>query len=151
MSAPIVAGAAALYLADNPAATPTAVIQAIKSAGTANVLNTLDTTSPNLLLYSRFASAPTVNYVGVSGRVLNSAGRGIRMVQLTLRDLSTGTETIARTNQLGIFRFNNVASGRSYILTAIPNRYYTIADNPRTLNVTGSITGLIFSADTFVH
>jgi subtilisin family serine protease len=151
MAAPIVAGAAALYLADNPAATSTAVIQAIKSAGTANVLNTLDTTSPNLLLYSRFSSAPVVNYVTISGRVVNSAERGIRMVQLTLRDLSTGTETTARTNPLGVFRFNNVVSGRTYILTAIPNRYYTIADNPRILNVTAAITDLIFTADTFTH
>jgi hypothetical protein len=73
------------------------------------------------------------------------------MVQLTLRDLSTGTETTARTNPLGVFRFNNVVSGRTYILTAIPNRYYTIADNPRILNVTAAITDLIFTADTFTH
>jgi subtilisin family serine protease len=115
------------------------------------VAGAADTTSPNLLLYSRFSSAPVVNYVTISGRVVNSAERGIRMVQLTLRDLSTGTETTARTNPLGVFRFNNVVSGRTYILTAIPNRYYTIADNPRILNVTAAITDLIFTADTFTH
>ena len=52
MSAPMVAGVAALYLENNPTAGPSAVAQAIMSSATNGVLTTNDTTSPNKLLYS---------------------------------------------------------------------------------------------------
>lgn len=54
MAAPHVAGAAALYLADNPDATPAQVEEAIYSNGTPNILSNLGSGSPNLMLYSRF-------------------------------------------------------------------------------------------------
>lgn len=54
MAAPHVAGAAALYLEDNPSASPSAVGSAITSAATPNVLSSIGTGSPNLLLYTLF-------------------------------------------------------------------------------------------------
>jgi len=51
-SAPHVAGAAALYLQANPAATPAQVSQAILSTATTGALSQLGAGSPNVLLYT---------------------------------------------------------------------------------------------------
>ncbi|MER7518618.1 S8 family peptidase [Streptomyces sp. NPDC126499] len=51
MATPHVAGAAALYLADNPTATPSAVSTALVNAATPNVVTSPGTGSPNRLLY----------------------------------------------------------------------------------------------------
>ena len=59
MAAPGVAGIAALYLANNPTATPLAVATAIKDAATAGVITQVGTDSPNKLAYSSFSAAPT--------------------------------------------------------------------------------------------
>jgi len=59
MAAPMVAGAAALYLAANPSASPATITQVMKSTATAGVLTTNDTSSPNLLLYSLMNTGPT--------------------------------------------------------------------------------------------
>jgi len=52
MSAPMVAGVAALYLEAHPTASSATVTQAILNSATNGVLTTNDTTSPNKLLYS---------------------------------------------------------------------------------------------------
>ena len=54
MASPHVAGVAALYLADNPTATPSQVDSAIKNAATPNKVTDAKSGSPNLLLYSLF-------------------------------------------------------------------------------------------------
>jgi len=59
MAAPMVAGAAALYLQNHPNASSSTVAAAIMSSATTGVLDTLDTTSPNKLLYSFVNGAPT--------------------------------------------------------------------------------------------
>ncbi|MCP9986624.1 MULTISPECIES: S8 family peptidase [Streptomyces] len=51
MAAPHVAGAAALYLANNPSATPAQVSSALTSAATSGVVTNPGTGSPNRLLY----------------------------------------------------------------------------------------------------
>ncbi|MCX4819138.1 S8 family peptidase [Streptomyces sp. NBC_01142] len=51
MASPHVAGAAALYLADNPASTPAQVSTALVNAATPNVVGSPGTGSPNRLLY----------------------------------------------------------------------------------------------------
>ncbi|MFF8839701.1 S8 family serine peptidase [Streptomyces sp. NPDC015130] len=51
MAAPHVAGAAALYLGDNPSATPAQVGTALVNAATPNVVTSPGTGSPNRLLY----------------------------------------------------------------------------------------------------
>jgi len=62
MAAPHVAGAAALYLANNPNATPAQVATAITNNATPNKVTDARTGSPNLMLYSLFGgSAPPVN------------------------------------------------------------------------------------------
>ena len=58
MAAPHVVGAAALYLASNPGASPSTVTQNITGAATLGVVTGLDAASPNKLLYSFVGSSP---------------------------------------------------------------------------------------------
>ncbi len=51
MAAPLVAGGAAMYLADNPTATPAAVTAALAARATTGVLTGVGAGSPNRLLY----------------------------------------------------------------------------------------------------
>jgi len=54
MAAPHVAGVAALFLADNPSASPAQVESAIYNNASTNKLSSIGSGSPNLLVYSRF-------------------------------------------------------------------------------------------------
>jgi subtilisin family serine protease len=54
MASPVVAGAAAAYLAQFPSATPAQVTQALRDNATSGVLTLLGAGSPNLLLYTGF-------------------------------------------------------------------------------------------------
>ena len=58
MASPHVAGVAALYLADNPTATPAAVTAALNNAATPNKVTNPGAGSPNRLLYSVFGAPP---------------------------------------------------------------------------------------------
>ena len=58
MATPHVAGAAALYLEANPAATPAAVQSALKSNGTPNTITSIPGGTVNLLLYSVVTTGP---------------------------------------------------------------------------------------------
>ncbi|WP_228266526.1 S8 family peptidase [Ornithinimicrobium ciconiae] len=57
MAAPHVAGAAALYLEDNPSASPSSVNAAVVSNATPNRLTGIGTGSPNLLLHTTFGAS----------------------------------------------------------------------------------------------
>jgi serine protease len=61
MASPHVAGVAALYLAANPTASPSAVNAAIIGNASLNKLSSVGLGSPNRLLYSIFGSAPVDN------------------------------------------------------------------------------------------
>lgn len=58
MSSPHVAGVAALYLAQNPTASPATVAQTIVSTATTGVVANLDSASPNKMVYSWFGGTP---------------------------------------------------------------------------------------------
>ena len=151
MAAPMVAGVAAIYLAATPGATAQSTIQAIKSSATQGVLTTNDSSSPNLLLYSRLGISTTSALVSVTGTVKNSLGFGVRGVQITLTDASSGNTTSATTNYFGIFSFQNVSPGPTYIIAASPNSRFQITNNSRSVLVLDSVTGVDFVADTFLR
>ncbi|PSL52557.1 subtilisin family serine protease [Saccharothrix carnea] len=75
MASPHVAGAAALYLADNPTATPPTVNAAIVAAATADKVTSPGTGSPNKLLFTGTATpgGPTVTNPGNRSTVVGTA------------------------------------------------------------------------------
>ena len=60
IASPMVAGAAALYLADHPSASPAQVASALKSQATSDVLTNIGTDSPNLLLAVFSSDVPQI-------------------------------------------------------------------------------------------
>ncbi|QYO66931.1 S8 family serine peptidase [Leptolyngbya sp. 7M] len=61
-------------------------------------------------------AAPTSANITISGRVATKLGTGIGNISLTLTD-SEGNVRQARTNSFGFFAIDEVAAGRSYILS----------------------------------
>jgi len=149
MSAPMVAGAAAIYLSTNPNASPETVAQAINSAATQGALTTNDPSSPNLLLFTRIGLAPTRATASITGRVTNAAGLGVRGINLTLTNASTGYVYRAITNQMGYYVFSGIPSGETYVLLASSGRRYQIVNDTRSISLTDDLSAVDFSANTF--
>jgi subtilisin family serine protease len=75
MATPHVAGAAALYLADHPSASPQTVRDALVAAGTTGVVGNPGTGSPNVLLFTGSGSPPPPPPPGCSpGQLLGNPG-----------------------------------------------------------------------------
>ncbi len=86
MASPHVAGIAALYLANNPTATPSQVLTALKNNATQNKVINAGTGSPNLLVHSLFGTTPPP-----SGNVLTSG------VAVSLPAVATGSTSATYT------------------------------------------------------
>jgi subtilisin family serine protease len=136
MASPHVAGVAALYLANNPSATPAQVTQAIISNATPNVVTNPGTGSPNRLLYSLFGtSTPTYT---ISGSVTTSAGAGISGVTV-----SAGAVT-ATTNSSGAYTLSGLSNG-TYTLTPSLSGY-SFSPTSRSVTVnSANVTGQDFT------
>jgi len=83
MASPHAAGVGALYLADNPGATPSQVVNALVGAATLNKVTSAGTGSPNRLLYSLFGGGtpaddpPTASFTfSCSGLTCSFNGSG---------------------------------------------------------------------------
>lgn len=96
MATPHVTGAAALALAANTTASPAAVTSFLISNATPNRLTALGTGSPNLLVYSRAAGAPTeaaktsVAIKSLEGKSAKSGTGWRAYVTATVRNISSG-------------------------------------------------------------
>jgi subtilisin family serine protease len=136
MAAPHVAGAAALYLAGNPSATPAQVTAAILAATTPNKVTDARTGSPNRLLYSLVGGTTTYS---ISGSVTTSAGAALAGVTVSSGTLS------ATTNSSGAYTLSGVANG-TYTLTPSLTGY-TFTPASRSVTVNGAnATGQTFTA-----
>jgi len=73
MAAPHVSGAAALFLQDNPTATPAQVATWVTGNATAGKISSLGSGSPNLLLYTRLAVPPPPPVATTQATITGSA------------------------------------------------------------------------------
>lgn len=80
--------------------------------------------------------------VSVSGRVLTSAGQGLRNAIVVLDD-GSGQVRFASTSSFGYFRFHGITSGRTYVVTVTSKKFLFA---PRVVMVNDSITDLDFVA-----
>jgi hypothetical protein len=87
---------------------------------------------------------PTAADVSVSGRVVNANGRPIANVIVTLTD-SRGSSRLAQTGQLGLYGFDNVPAGETYILSVAAKRY-SFANPARIVSLNDSLTDADFIA-----
>jgi subtilisin family serine protease len=95
MAAPHVAGAAALYLEGNPAATPAQVAGWVTGNATPGKVTSLGSGSPNLLLYTRLAAPPpptvTTTHAAITGSATTTKRSWTASATTTVTDASTGT------------------------------------------------------------
>ena len=105
-------------------------------------------TGPNFSVTGGFWTAdplvPTAAHVNVSGRVLTSAGIGIRGAMLYLAS-PDGTTRIATSSSFGYYTFNDVEVGQSYVVT-VTSRRFVFVQPVRIVSVQDELTGLDFTA-----
>lgn len=87
---------------------------------------------------------PTAAPVTVSGRALTADGRGISNVRVTLTDPS-GANRTALTSSLGYFRFEDVETGQTYVVS-VRSKTHRFAQPTQVVVVDDEITGLDFTA-----
>jgi CSLREA domain-containing protein len=87
---------------------------------------------------------PSAASVTVSGRILTANGNGIRNVRITMTD-SQGNARTAVSTSFGYYRFEAVAAGETYILTAASKRF-TFSQSSQVLNVNDNISDINFVA-----
>jgi len=118
MAAPMVAGAAAVYLQSHPNATSSAVASAILGSATTGVMDTLDTTSPNMLLYSfvNGAPAPTPTPTATPTATPTPTPTPPTTVKVTVKKRGHGTST---TSNPATFQYQavNLSSANFALLT----------------------------------
>jgi len=90
-------------------------------------------------------TAPTAAAVSVSGRVMTASGRGIRNVRLSLTD-SNGQIRTAATTSFGYYRFNDVQTGETYIIS-VRSKRYTFSQSSQVLSVNEETDAVNFIAD----
>jgi len=88
-------------------------------------------------------SALTAAEVAVSGRVVSSDGRGIRNARVTISG-SDGREISTMTGPAGVFRFDAITAGRTYII-AVASRRFQFAS--QVVTVSDNISDLTFVAN----
>ena len=117
-------------------------IAADQSSGTAGTFN-----GWSLIVTPRtFACtplAPTAAGVFISGRVVDSSGRGISNVLLTLTD-SAGQARIARSSGFGYFQFDDIPAGQTYLLSATAKRYSFAS---QVLSVQENVADVVITAE----
>lgn len=89
--------------------------------------------------------APTAAAVSITGRVKAANGAGIRNVVVTLTS-PKGSTNIARSSSFGYYRFDEVPSCETYIVSVVSKRFI-FAQASITIGVFDEITGLDFIAD----
>lgn len=124
MASPHVAGVAALYLQTNPGASPTTVTAEIIGKSTYGVVGNPGPSSPNHLLFSRFASMPRAIWF----RYVNT-GSGGHFYTMNWNELSAGgTGNWVYEGAAGYMRAGSVAGTQPmyrYVNTGSGHHFYT--------------------------
>jgi subtilisin family serine protease len=81
----------------------------------------------------------------VSGQIVDSAGRGVKGVQMVLLDPTAGTSRVALTNAFGLYSFDNVTAGHTYMIATSAKRY-RITPTSRAISVSGDLANVSFVA-----
>lgn len=88
-------------------------------------------------------STPTAAPASVSGRVVNSTGSGIRGATVTISG-QDGQPRTALTGSFGYYRFDNVTSGQTYVVSVAAKRYLFA---PRVVDVSENLTDVDFTPE----
>jgi hypothetical protein len=85
---------------------------------------------------------PTAANASLSGRVLDSNGRGVSGARVSMQN-QAGDLVWAVTNPFGYYRFSSVPTGQTYLVSVDHKRYVF---EPRTMSILDDLTGVDFIA-----
>lgn len=142
MSAPHVAGAVALYLEDNPNATPAQATTGVMGVATSGTMNPMGDGSPNLMVFTA-PSGPTAANASVGGRVVNSDGRALKGIRVVLQRASDGEVRVSTTNVFGYFRFDEIEVGEFYTIY-MQSKRYQFANSPYSFTLNEDMISMAF-------
>lgn len=80
--------------------------------------------------------------VQVSGRVLTPDGRGVRNAVVSITDSNAVTRNVT-TSSFGVYRFEDVAGGETYVIGVAAKRYRFA---PRVIQIVSSLADIDFEA-----
>ena len=100
-------------------------------------------TASTSLTFVQQIVGPTAANVGISGQVLDTAGRGVPGATVTMQN-QEGAIVYAITNPFGYYRLVNVPSGQTYLLSVAHKRY---TFQSRTIAVNDELTDVNFIAE----
>jgi subtilisin-like proprotein convertase family protein len=92
------------------------------------------------------SSAPTAAGVDIDGRVVTASGEGIAKARVVLSGGMLGEPVEVLTNRLGYYRFENIESGHTYVVS-VGARRYRFSDAVRVVNLSDSLAELDFVAE----
>lgn len=142
MATPHVTGAVALYLEDNPNATPAQATVGVMGDATSGTMNPMGDGSPNLMLFTAPAG-PTAADASVAGQIVGSDGRAIKGIRVILQRASDGELRVATSNIFGYFRFDDVEVGEYYTVY-VQNKRYEFANSPYSFTLHDDFTSMAF-------
>lgn len=126
---------------------PTQVTLVLNTVGTTAGPRTLTITNPDGQQVSTTLNvtiAPTAANASISGRVLDSNGRGISSVSVTATG-ENGNVLTAVSNSFGFYAFNGLPTGQTYVLS-VSNRRYNFATSSQVVNLSENVSDLNFVA-----
>ncbi len=89
------------------------------------------------------SSGPTAANAPISGRVLDTAGRGIGRALVTISGPGITTPRLTLTNPFGYYSFNDLPVGETYVLS-VSSKEYVFANPTRLINLNDSVTDADF-------
>lgn len=89
---------------------------------------------------------PTAAEVSVSGRILNSEGRGVTNATVTLSGASLATPRVISTGRSGSYSFAGLIAGETYVITAVARRY-AFSSPTRVVTMFDNLTDVDFVAE----
>lgn len=90
--------------------------------------------------------SPSAANVSVTGRVLNSEGRGVASAMVVITNAATGVSNVAYTNPFGYYVFDDIESGNYYLIT-VSHKGYRFSDSQRSFTLNDSLGLSDFVAD----
>ncbi|MGI8812875.1 MAG: carboxypeptidase-like regulatory domain-containing protein [Pyrinomonadaceae bacterium] len=90
--------------------------------------------------------APSAAPASVSGRVIDSYGRGVSGARITVTEASDGSSHVVLTNGFGYYTVDNLPAGELYVVT-VAHKRYTFTDDTRALSLNEDVADLDFIAN----
>lgn len=93
------------------------------------------------------SSAPTAAGASITGRVATADGYGLSKITVTLIGGSLAEPITTVTDAYGLYRFENIAAGQTYVVAVRSTRRSTFSDGVRVINLADDLAELDFTAN----